>query len=351
MLKILVTGGAGFIGSHTCLMLLEKGYQVLVIDSFINSSERSLEQVKNFCTRINNFDQNKLQVYKGDLRNFKILETLFKNAQNQGSPIECVIHFAGLKAVKESVYNPTKYWDFNVISAINLIQVMEQYNCYSLVFSSSATLYGDTSKELIDENTNINPRNCYGSTKYVIEMLLNDIYKSQRNKWKIANLRYFNPIGAHYTGLIGEDPNGTPNNIFPLLLQVAHGEKAYLEIYGNDWPTNDGTGIRDYVHVMDIAEGHIKTLEYLIKNDPNIINLNLGTGIGTSVLQLIKAFEEMNKVKIPYIFSERRNGDVARLVADNQLAKKYLRWSPSRDINEMCRDGWNWKKNNPNGYK
>ena len=351
-MSILVTGGAGFIGSHTCLVLLEKGYEIVVIDSYINSKEKSLERVIELVkARAQNKDKNiDLKIINADIRDKKILNKLFLDSLNLGKPFQAVIHFAGLKSVKDSVTNPLLYWDQNVNGTINLLNIMNKYECRTIVFSSSATIYGLNGKKLLVESSEIMPVNPYGETKAAIEKLLNDIYKSNTKQWRIANLRYFNPIGAHYSGLVGESPIGIPNNIFPYISQVAAGKLEKLSIFGNDWPTSDGTGVRDYIHVMDLAEGHKASLEYLQDNPPQLINLNLGTANGTSVLELIHAFEFINKVNIPYEFLPRRQGDVANVVADNSLALSCLDWEPKRSLNDMCSDGWKWQSLNPNGY-
>lgn len=349
-MSILVTGGAGFIGSHTCLSLLEKGYKVYVIDSFINSSSESLEGVKKILQIQGSTNLSNLNVFEGDIRNKVFLQKLFDSAFKKGERIESVIHFAGLKSVEESVKNPILYWEGNVNSSIKLLEVMSQNECFSIVFSSSAAIYGKAGKVKVKEDCIINPLNPYGSTKYAVENLLFDLHSSFSSKWRIANLRYFNPIGAHYTGLIGEDIQGVPPNIFPYLVKVAGGILEEVNIFGGDWPTIDGTGVRDYIHVMDLANGHIKTLEFLTKNDPQAINLNLGTGKGTSVIELINTFKEVNGVDVPYKFCARRKGDSAFVVADNSLAKHLLNWNPVKTLNDMCRDGWNWHQKNSNNY-
>ena len=350
-MKILVTGGAGFIGSHTCLTLLEKGHQVLVIDSYVNSYSKSLKRVIDIL-KLNN--RNKIidiEILSGDVRNEKLLDELFSLHQSSGKPIQAVIHFAGLKSIKNSVKSPLKYWDANVNSSINLLRAMDRYKCRTIVFSSSATLYGFSTNKPIKENSLISPINPYGRTKEAIEKLLNDVYSSCPDKWKIANLRYFNPIGAHPSGMIGESPLGVPSNIFPYITQVAAGIINKLTIFGNDWPTLDGTGIRDYIHVMDLAEGHIRALDYLVNNKNQIINLNVGTGIGTSVLELVSTFEDVNKIKIPIEFAGRRSGDCSSVIADNSLATSILDWSPKKGLSDMCKDGWKWQSLNPDGYK
>ena len=350
MNKILVTGGAGFIGSHTCLSLLKKGYEVVIIDSFCNSSKISLKKVEEIICASNPNINYYLKVYEGDLKNINFVDYVFLEENCKGKPIDAVIHFAGLKSVKESVESPLIYWDENILSTINLLKVMDKKTCRTLVFSSSATIYGLSKRLLIKEENKIKPINPYGNTKATIELILCDLFKSNPNKWKISNLRYFNPIGAHESGLIGENPIGIPNNIFPFILEVASKNQSFLKIFGSDWPTKDGTGVRDYIHVMDLAEGHLVALEHLFTNKPKIISLNIGSGEGTSVLDLVKSFEKANGIKIPYLFEERRKGDVPRIVADNSQALSLFSWSPKRNIESMCKDGWKWKLKNPNGY-
>ena len=350
MKSILITGGAGFIGSHTCFWLLKRGYFIYVLDSFINSSPISLKRILNLLKKENiNCDDN-LKIFRGDIRNESDVKQIFEAALKIHRPIQEVIHLAGLKAVGESNKCPLKYWDFNVSGAISLLKIMEKYNCHTLVFSSSATIYKTKKNKLIDEKDSLDPSNPYGITKFVIEKMLNDIFASNPNKWRIVNLRYFNPIGAHPSGMIGEDPLGIPNNLFPQITKVASGKLKELAIFGRDWGTLDGTGVRDYIHVMDLAEAHLIALEYLIKEEPHILNLNIGTGLGTSVLELIQIFERINNVKIPYYFAKRRPGDNAMVVANNKLAEKILQWTPSFNIEDMCRDGYLWQVKNPNGY-
>ena len=347
-MRILVTGGAGFIGSHTCLSLMQRGYEIIVIDSFVNSNEVSLDRVIKILKRNSSNKNLYIKTLRSDIRDEKKLIKLFSESQKEGNPIKAVFHFAGLKSVRESVLNPLLFWDVNVNGAIKLFQVMDRYECRTIVFSSSASIYGSSNSNPILEDTKIKPISPYGKTKAAVEQLLNDIYS---DKWRIANLRYFNPIGAHRSGLIGEAPMNVPSNIFPYLTQVAAGTLEKLTVFGNNWPTKDGTGVRDYIHVMDLAEGHIAALEYLLKGEPQIINMNLGTGLGTSVLELINIFESTNKIKIPYVFSSRRKGDVPTLIADNSLAISSLDWSPKRGLNEMCADAWKWQSLNPYGYK
>ena len=347
MKTILATGGTGYIGSHTCLELLKKGYKVIILDSLVNSSEKVISEI-NFLLNDKNINNN-LTFIKGDINDEKLLDHIFKLAKEKCEPISCIMHFAGLKSVAESLSNPLQYWHNNVGGSIVLFKLMEKYECRTIVFSSSATIYQISGDKLINESSPINPINPYGQTKLAIERLLKDLY-DKGNNWRIANLRYFNPIGAHQSGLIGENPKGIKNNIFPILNGVAIGEIEKLKIYGNDWPTYDGTGIRDFIHVMDLAEGHIKALEYLENNKPQILNLNIGTGKGTSVLGLIRIFENVNKVKINYEFTNRRKGDYGIVIADNSLAKSLLKWTPKRTLEDMCQDGWNWKKNNLQGF-
>ena len=341
--KILVTGGAGFIGSHTCLLLLEKGYELVIIDSLINSSNSSIKRIGNIKSTTNEFFADRIKFYEIDMRDYLSIKNVFDIEFQNNNTIDAVIHFAGLKAVGESTFDPLKYWDFNVLSTVNLLKVMVHFNCKTIIFSSSATIYESKDNCLINEDTFLKPINPYGATKATIEQILNDLYNSSPNDWKIANLRYFNPIGAHPSGLLGEDPQGKPNNIFPLILKVASGELNQLRIFGNDWDTFDGTGVRDYIHVLDLAEGHIRAFEFLERNKPNIVNLNLGTGIGTSVLELINTFQKVNDVKINYVFDHRRKGDKQYVVADITKAKEILGWESKKNLEEMCKDGWNWQ--------
>ncbi len=350
MQSILVTGGAGFIGSHTCLLLLKQGYEIFIVDSFINSSEKSIEKIL-LTLQSENLDlREKLHLIKGDLKDIKDIEKVFQLSLKLEKMILAVIHFAGLKSVVESTLEPLLYWENNVSGTINLLKVMKKYNCKNIVFSSSATVYRTTAKKLLNEDDICNPINPYGNNKLTIENILGDLFKKEPLEWRIACLRYFNPVGANELGYIGEDPKGKTNNIFPQITKVAMGRMNRIKIFGSDWPTPDGTGIRDYIHVMDLAEGHISTLNYLLQKKPQILTLNLGTGIGTSVKELIKIFEKVNNVDIPFCIEERRPGDNAFLVADNSLAKLILNWTPKRNIEDICKDGWNWQLKNPNGY-
>ena len=350
MKNILVTGGSGFIGSHTCLYLLEKGFNVFIIDSFQNSSEKVIERILEIYKSGNNNPNINLEVFKGDLCDKNFLKDVFFEITKVNKEIDGVIHFAGFKSVAESIIEPLSYWRNNLIGTINLLEIMNEFNCKSLVFSSSATVYEPRNNLILNESSKLGPINPYGSTKYTIEILLKDLFESSVNYWKLACLRYFNPIGAHPSGLLGEDPKDTPNNIFPLIANTALGLQKNLKIYGNDWPTPDGTPIRDYIHVMDLAFCHIKVLEFLMNSKSEFLNLNIGTGKGTSVLDLVKTFERVNNVKIPFTFDKRRVGDASYVVADNSLLVSKMNINNFRSIEDMCRDGWKWKQFNPKGY-
>ena len=347
MKNILVTGGAGFIGSHTCLTLLEKGFEIFVVDSFINSNKKSLEKLKIILSKSEKIHSNKINIFNGDIRDEFFLNSIFNIAKKNCKEINGVIHFAGLKSVEESLKEPLRYWDNNVNGTLKLINVMKKHDCRTFVFSSSATIYASSNKKIKEDfqKKSINP---YASTKIVVEQLLNELSTSD-SKWRLCNLRYFNPIGAHASGLIGESPQGKPKNIFPLINLVASKHLSNIHIYGNDWPTKDGTGVRDYIHVMDIAEGHVLALNFLFDNKPQISNINLGTGTGYSVLDLIKTFENVNDIRVPYVFAPKRKGDNPYVVADNSLALSLLNWFPKRTLEEMCRDGWNWHIKNLDG--
>jgi len=349
MKNILVTGGTGFIGSHTCFSLLSEGYNVYVIDSLVNSSKKSLLYIEEIFRRKDIDISNKLRFFEGDIRKKDFINYIFKTALKEKKPIDGVIHFAGLKDVAESVIKPLNYWENNFFGSYNLIKSMKENNCKTIVFSSSATVYGFSSDNLLSEDTQLKPINPYGSTKLAVEKLLNDITQDANENWKIAILRYFNPIGSHESGLIGENPFQKPNNIFPTIINSAY-TKEKLKVFGNDWPTKDGTCIRDYIHVMDLAESHLKSLNYLIENDPQLLILNIGKGRGISVIELIKTFENVNNISVPFEFDKRREGDVCQLVADNSKLKSILNWSPTKSLEEMCIDGWKWKNLNPKGF-
>ena len=349
MKTILVTGGCGYIGSHTSLSLLEEDYKLIILDSNVNSSINTLKRIK-LISKNQNLNP-EIIFEKGDLRDINFVESVFKNSRERSSPVEAVIHFAGLKAVSESLVKPITYWDNNVSGSINLLKTMEKFGCKTLVFSSSASIYGNSEENPIKETARIAPTNPYAFTKAIVEQILEDKFVSSKMSWRIANLRYFNPIGAHVSGLLGEDPLNKPNNLFPIICGVANGKFRKLDIFGNDWPTIDGTGIRDYIHVMDVAEAHVMALNHLIANKPRKLDLNIGRGIGMSVLEVIKVFSEVNNCNVPYEFCSRREGDVASLVADNKEVNKILNWEPKRSLKEMCLDGWKWQKLNPNGYR
>jgi UDP-glucose 4-epimerase len=336
-MTILVTGGAGYIGSHTCVELLNAGYDIVVVDSFCNSKPEALKRVSEITGK-------EFPIYNVDLLQKKELETVFSEHE-----IEAVIHFAGLKAVGESVAIPLRYYHNNIIGTLMLCEVMQAYGVKKIVFSSSATVYGTPKRVPISEDFPLQATNPYGRTKLMIEEILRDLYVSD-NEWSIALLRYFNPIGAHPSGRIGEDPNGIPNNLMPYITQVAVGKLKELYVFGNDYPTVDGTGVRDYIHVVDLAIGHVKALEKVM-NITGVEAYNLGTGRGYSVLELVSAFEKVTGIKIPYKIVDRRPGDVAICYADPTKAKEELGWVATRGIEEMCRDAWRWQSNNPNGYQ
>lgn len=341
---ILVTGGAGYIGSHTVLLLLEAGYGVVVLDNFSNASAESLRRVEWIAGR-------SIKLVEGDIRSREDLSNVFESYD-----IDSVIHFAGLKAVGESVQNPLEYYDNNVYGTITLLETMVKYGCKSIVFSSSATVYGDPDSVPIREDSPVGATtNPYGTSKYMIERILGDLYISDK-KWQIVILRYFNPVGAHESGLIGEDPNGIPNNLMPYITQTAVGKLSCLSVFGDDYHTPDGTGVRDYIHVVDLAHAHVKALDYL--SDPssslseyNPLIVNLGTGTGYSVLDMVKAFEKASGKKISFCIAPRRSGDIAQCYADPSFAKQTLGWEATRGIEEMCRDAWNWQEKNPKGYE
>ena len=342
MARLLVTGGAGFIGSHTCLVLLEAGHELVVIDNFANSSPEALRRVGALAGEDAGA---RLEVMAGDIRSSADLEQAF-----QRGPFAAVVHFAGLKAVGESVAKPLKYWDVNVGGSQQLLAAMAAHGCRTLVFSSSATLYGYPDSVPIPESAVIKPINPYGHTKAAVEQMLHDLAKSEPG-WRIACLRYFNPVGAHPSGRIGEDPNGIPNNLFPFISQVAVGRREHLQVFGGDWPTPDGSGVRDYIHVMDLAEGHQAALEVLLSGSDQLLTLNLGSGQGHSVLEVIQAFEEASGQAIPYVIANRRPGDAAITVADPTEAKRRLNWETKRSLTQICRDGWAWQQSNPGGYQ
>ena len=336
-MKILVTGGAGYIGSHTVILLIEAGYEIVVFDNFCNASKESISRVEKIVGQ-------KITLIEGDVRSREDLEHVFSTHK-----IDSVIHFAGLKAVGESVEKPLAYYDNNISGTIILCEVMAKHNCKSIVFSSSATVYGDPHTTPIKENFPVSATNPYGRSKLFVEEILRDLYISD-NSWKIVLLRYFNPVGAHESGTIGEDPNGIPNNLMPYIAQTAVGKLSCLGVFGDDYDTHDGTGVRDYIHVMDLAAGHVKAIEK-INSFSKVMTINLGTGNGYSVLDMVKAFEKASDKEVPYSIAPRRAGDIATCFADPAYAKEILGWEAKKGIDEMCHDGWKWQSNNPNGYK
>ena len=331
-MKILVTGGCGYIGSHTCVELLDAGYEVVIVDNLSNSKEDVVDKIKKITGK-------KVKFYKEDVCNYDALDKIFKKEK-----VDAVIHFAGFKAVGESVSKPLMYYRNNLDSTLTLLEVMKENNCKKIVFSSSATVYGKPHKLPITEDFPLQTTNPYGSTKLMIEMILKDLYVSD-NDWSIAILRYFNPIGAHKSGLIGENPNGIPNNLMPYIVKVANKELKELSIFGNDYDTIDGTGVRDYIHVVDLAKGHLKAIEKVSK-DKGVDTYNLGTGNGYSVLQIVNTFKDVNKVDVPYKIVDRRPGDIDACYASTDKAYKLLHWKAELEIDEMCRDSYNFVKKN-----
>jgi UDP-glucose 4-epimerase len=344
MARLLLTGGAGFIGSHTALVLLAAGHELVVLDDFRNSAPEALRRVEELSGK-------RISLVAGDLRDPACLRRVFASGPYcHGGGIAAVIHFAGLKAVGESVANPLLYWDVNVAGTGLLLQAMKAAACRTLVFSSSATLYGLPELVPIAETAPVRPINPYGHSKAAVEQLLADLAASEPG-WRIARLRYFNPVGAHPSGRLGEDPLGPPNNLFPFVSQVAVGRRPELQIFGSDWPTVDGTGVRDYIHVLDLAEGHRAALDALLAAEPQLLTLNLGSGVGHSVLEVVAAFAAASGRPVPYRLVQRRPGDAAITVADPSLALQRLGWRTHRSLEEICRDGWAWQSANPNGYR
>jgi len=336
--KILVTGGLGFIGSHTSLKLLENNYEIIILDNLSNSKIEVINRIKNLAKK-------EFEFIKGDVRDRSLLRKLFKKYV-----IDSVIHFAGLKAAGESEKYPLDYYENNVIGSLVLFQEMKIANIKSIIFSSSASVYGNALTIKCEEETKLNPISVYGKTKLIIEDILRDLYKSQPD-WQIINLRYFNPIGAHSTGLIGEDSKESPTNLIPFITEVALGKRDQLFVFGNDYDTPDGTGKRDYIHIDDLARGHLFALEKLNKKNNICTNINLGTGKSYSVIDVIKAFEKASGKKIPYKIIERREGDIDEICADPTYASNFLGWEAKFDLNRMCSDVWRWKNMNPNGYE
>lgn len=342
MKNILLTGGTGFIGSHTCILLIEQGYKITIIDSCINSSPSVIQNILSITKR--GKDSNLITFFKGDIRDKVFLNKVFTTSLRENNPIQAVIHFASLKAVDESIKRPLIYWDNNVYGSICLFNIMQKFNCRNIVFSSSAMIYGNPKSIPIDETFEINPINPYGQTKAAVEEILRGLYSSNPKKWRIINLRYFNPIGAHESGDLGEQSLKNTKNLFPVLCKVAYEKNGTLKIFGKNWPTNDGTAIRDYLHVMDLADAHVKALDFIFKNEPQIISLNIGTGSGATILEIVETFMKTNDCLIPYEFCDRRIGDVPILVANNRNAISILNWYPKRTISDMCLDAWRWQK-------
>ncbi len=333
---VLVTGGAGYIGSHACVALIESGCDVVVLDNLCNSSMVALQRVQEICGVSPVFKQ-------GDIRDRECLDQLFREHK-----IDAVLHFAGLKAVGESVGQPLEYYDNNVAGSLILLAAMQQAGVCNLVFSSSATVYGDPVSVPIREDFPVGPTNPYGRTKLMVEDILAD-WQAANPEWSVGRLRYFNPVGAHPSGRIGEDPQGTPNNLMPFVAQVAVGKREKLFVFGDDYSTLDGTGVRDYIHVMDLVEGHVVALDY-IRRERGLHTINLGTGTGVSVLEMVSAFERVSGRAVPYEIVDRRPGDIATCWADPALAQELLQWKASRSLTEMCEDTWRWQSGNPRGY-
>ena len=335
-MKILVTGGIGYIGSHTCVELLKQGMEVVVFDNLYNAKIDVVDKIKEITGK-------EITFYQADMRDKESMRPIFEE-----NKIDAVIHFAGLKAVGESVEKPLLYYQNNITGTLNLCELMKEYDCKKMIFSSSATVYGAPKTVPIKEDFPLHTTNPYGTTKLMLEQILTDFCKADPD-WHVILLRYFNPIGAHESGLIGESPNGIPNNLMPYITQVAVGKLKCLGVFGDDYDTPDGTGVRDYIHVVDLAIGHVKAIEK-IKENPGLKIYNLGTGKGYSVLDIVKNFEAATGIKIPYEIKPRRAGDIATNYADASLAKKELGWVAERDIKEMCEDSWRWQSMNPNGF-
>lgn len=340
--RIVVTGGAGYIGSHVAVELLDAGKQILIIDDFSNASPEAL-------SRIEEITGAKVDFLKADLADAtqtnKIVATI-RDFEPDGA-----VHLAGLKAVGESVAQPARYYRVNLGATLTLLDALEKAGSHRIVFSSSATVYGDCNSSPVDESAMAGPTNPYGRTKFFIEEMLRDLVRAEP-RWRICNLRYFNPVGAHSSGRIGEDPNGVPNNLFPFIAQVAVGRRDKLSVFGNDYPTRDGTGVRDYIHVVDLARGHVAALDHLFAHQPDsAIDANLGTGVGYSVLEAVAAFKRASNRDIPYEIAPRRDGDIAEIYADAKRAERLFGWKAEKTLDDMCADHWRWQRENPNGYR
>lgn len=338
-MKVLITGGAGYIGSHTSLVLLAAGFDVVVFDNFSNSHIKACERVRELAGE----QGRSLTVEQGDVRRAADLDSCLAKHR-----VDAVIHFAGLKAVGESVLEPERYYDNNVNGTLQLLAAMRRHQLFRLVFSSSSTVYGEPESLPITESARLQPQSPYGRTKLFVEQILRDVAAAEP-RWKVALLRYFNPVGAHESGRIGEDPQGVPNNLMPFIMQVAVGKRAQVAVHGNDYPTRDGTGVRDYIHVMDLAEGHVAALKQIESISSSLV-LNLGTGQGYSVLEVLRACEAAVGKKIPFVVGPRRSGDVAEVYSDPGLAQRVLGWKASRGLQAMCVDAWRWQQNHPAGY-
>eukprot|EP01135_Chromosphaera_perkinsii_P009878 Nk52_evm8s1945 gene=Nk52_evmTU8s1945 len=349
--KVLLTGGTGYIGSHTCLEILSEGWEVIVVDNFGNSNRESIRRIEELTGQ-------SITVERLDLRDPEAVDAFFAKYHDQ---IDTVVHFAGLKAVGESVEEPLLYYENNIGGTVNLLRVMEKYNCRNIVFSSSATVYGQPEFLPITEDHPLHPTNPYGRTKYMIEQIMMDVANSKKGKrpaggghldqWNIVLLRYFNPVGAHSSGRIGEDPRGVPNNLMPFVAQVAVGMRPHVNVFGNAYDTPDGTGVRDYIHVVDLAKGHVAAIRHAREDNCGLVQYNLGTGVGYSVLEMIRAMERASGVTIPYKVVSQRAGDVAMMYADATKAEIGLRWKATQGLDKMCEDLWRWQSNNPNGYE
>ena len=335
-MNILVTGGAGYIGSHTCVELLDNNHNVIVVDNLSNSKKEAINRVEAITNK-------KVKFYEIDILDKKGLDLVFKS-----NTIDAVVHFAGLKAVGESVEEPLKYYQNNITGTLVLLEVMKNHKIKKIVFSSSATVYGMNNVSPLTEELPLSTTNPYGTTKMYIEQIIRDTYYAD-NEWSGTLLRYFNPIGAHHSGTIGEDPKGVPNNLMPFITQVAVGKRNKLNVFGNDYDTHDGTGVRDYIHVVDLAKGHLKALEFTMKNK-TIEAINLGTGTGYSVLDMVDTFRIATNTKLPYQIIDRRPGDIATCFADTKKAKELLDWETEKNLADMCRDSWRWQSGNPEGY-
>ena len=335
-MKVLLTGGAGYIGSHTCVEMINAGYDTVIADNFDNSSEKVIDRIETITGK-------RPKLYRLDVADREAVDKMF-----QKESFDAVVHFAGLKAVGESVRIPVRYYRNNIDTTLTLLEVMKERGVHNFVFSSSATVYGVPETVPLVEGMPTSCTNPYGWTKYMGEQILRDIAFADK-QWSVVLLRYFNPIGAHSSGLIGEDPKGIPNNLMPFVSQVAVGRREKLSVFGNDYDTHDGTGVRDYIHVVDLAKGHVAAIGYALEHTGSEV-FNLGTGTGYSVLDMVKAFEKVNNVPVPYVIAPRRPGDLATCYADPAKSRELLRWTAERNLEDMCRDAWNWQKGNPNGY-